>query len=258
MRRVGLLGAVLVFAACRGTLSPLSNRIKVGQEPFLVVVADGEDGLGDLFASSTGGGMAWQLTFTRVDERLPALSRDGISLAFVRSRAPGDTTGVHISVMNLLNGAERQLELPAGMRADELAWSADGSRFYARSETLLLESAAPPARTGFAPVAAVGRAAAESAFVVLPGTPPTVAVERCADGDGLCVRLGGGGVVPLAAGGSGPLRWSGDSVAYQDGGVFVVRPLSGGRTRTLTWDPPLQHPRQATMYAGSGVRDGPS
>lgn len=258
MRRVGLLGVVLVLAACRGTLSPLSNRVKVGQEPFMIVVADGEDGLGDLFASSTGGGTAWQLTFTRVDERLPALSPDGISLAFARSRAPGDTSGVHISVMNLLNGAERQLELPTETRADALAWSADGSRFYARSEGQLLESAAPPAPTGFAPVAAAGRAAAESAFAVLLGTPPTVAVEHCVGGDGLCVRLGDGRVVPLAAGGSGPLRWSGDSVAYWDGGMYVVRPLSGGRTRTLTWDPPLRHPRQATMYAGSGVRDGPS
>lgn len=258
MRRNSLLGALLVLAACRGTLSPLSNRLKVGQEAYVVVVADGEDGLGDLFASSTGGGMAWQITFTRVDERQPALSPDGISLAFVRSRAPGDRAAVHVSVMNLLNGAERQVELPAGMGADQLAWAPDGSRFYLRSESEVLVSPAPPAPTAFSPVSSLDRLAAESAFVVLLGTPPTVAAERCLGGDGLCVRFGDGSVVPLAPEGSAPLRWSGDSVAYRDGGAWVVRPLTGGRTRTLTWDPPLTHPREATMYPGSGVRDGPS
>ena len=258
MRRISLPGALLVLAACRGTLSPLSNRVQVGQEAYVVVVADGEDGSGDLFASSTGGGTAWQITFTRVDERLPALSPDGISLAFVRSRAPDDTAAVHISVMNLLNGAERQVELSAGTRADQLAWSPDGSRIYLRSESQVLVSPAPPAPIAFAPVSAPGRLVADSAFVVLLGTPPTVAAESCVGGAGLCVRLGDGSVVPLAAGGSGPLRWSGDSVAYWDGGVCVVRPMSGGRTRAVTWDPPLAHPRQATMYPGSGVRDGPS
>ena len=258
MSRLGLLGALLVLAACRGTLSPLSNRVKVGQEAYVVLVADGEDNVGDLFASSTGGGMAWRITFTRVDERLPALSPDGISLAFVRSRAPGDTAALHVAVMNLLNGAERQLALPTGMRVDQLAWSADGGRFYIRSADQLLVSPAPPAPTAFTAVPAATTATAESAFVVLLGTPPARAAGSCMSGSGLCVRLRDGSVVPLAPEGSAPLRWSGDSVAYWNTGGYVVRPLTGGRTRALTWAPPLVHPRQATMFPGSGARDGPS
>ena len=125
MNRILPLGALLLAVACRGTLSPLSNRIEVGQEPYVIMVADGEDGLGDLFASSTAGGMPWQITFTRVDERLPSLSPDGISLAFIRSRAPGDTAVRHVAVMNLLNGSERQLPLPAAVRVEQLAWSMD-------------------------------------------------------------------------------------------------------------------------------------
>ena len=109
------LGAALpLLAACSGSLSPLSNKVKVGQEAYVILVADGEDGLGDLFASSTGGGVAFQITFTRVDERLPALAPDGVSLAFVRARAPGDTSELHVAVMNLLNGTERSLDLPTG------------------------------------------------------------------------------------------------------------------------------------------------
>jgi hypothetical protein len=47
-------------------------------------------------------------------------------------------------------------------------------------------------------------------------------------------------------------------VAYLEGDGYVVRPLTGGRTRALSWEPALGHPREATMYPGSGVRDGPS
>ena len=253
------LGAALpLLAACSGSLSPLSNKLKVGQEAYVILVADGEDGLGDLFASSTGGGVAFQITFTRVDERLPALAPDGVSLAFVRARAPGDTSELHIAVMNLLNGTERSLDLPTGLRVDRLAWSADGAQLYVRSPGRMLVSPAPPAPTRFVEVPATARATAESVFVVLLGTPPAGTAERCPGGSGLCVLLRDGSVVPLAPTGDAPLRWSGDSVAYQEGDDYVVRPLTGGRTRRLAWDPPLTHPREATMYPGGGVREGPS
>lgn len=256
--RLGLLGVMLMLSACRGSLSPLSNKLKVGQEAYVVLVADGEDDLGDLFASSTGGGTPFQITFTRVDERLPALAPDGISLAFVRSRAPGDTTELHVVVMNLLNGSERQVVPPDGMRVDRLAWSADGLEIYVHAPGQLLVSRAPPAPTAFTPVPAAALAVAESAFVVLLGTPPVGMAEGCAGASGLCVRLRDGRVVPLAPEGTAPLRWSGDSVGYRVAEGYVVRPLAGGRARGLSWEPPLRHPRQATLYPGSGVREGPS
>ncbi|MEO8139520.1 MAG: hypothetical protein ABI742_07745, partial [Gemmatimonadota bacterium] len=65
---------LLLLVACRGSLSPLSNKIEVGKEPYIVFTADGEGGVGDLFASPLQGETQFQITFTRVDERLPALS----------------------------------------------------------------------------------------------------------------------------------------------------------------------------------------
>jgi hypothetical protein len=250
--------AVLLLAGCRGTLSPLSNKLKIGQEAYVILVADGEDDLGDLFASSTGGGPRFQLTFTRVEERLPALAADGISLAFVRSRAPGDTTSEHVAVMNLLNGAERQVALPAGARVDAIAWSADGAQLFVRAGGQVLASAAPPAPTAFAPLTSAGTEPEDGPFRIVLGTPPAGFMTSCPGGSGLCVRLQDGSTVPLAAEGRGALRWSGDSVAYLEGDGYVVRPLTGGRTRALSWEPALGHPREATMYPGSGVRDGPS
>ncbi|TFG50583.1 MAG: hypothetical protein E4H38_03320, partial [Gemmatimonadales bacterium] len=123
-----VLAGLVLLAACRGTLSPLSNKVEIGQESYIVFAADGEDGVGDLFASSPGGGTAWQITFGRVDERLPALSPDGVMLAFDRGRLPGDTTTRSVVVMNLLNGAERQVVAPGVLRPSAIAWSADGER----------------------------------------------------------------------------------------------------------------------------------
>src|SRR6267142_409397 len=60
---LALLAAGLL-AACRGTLSPLSNRLKIGEESYIVFSADGEDGLSDLFASPPSGSPTFQITFT--------------------------------------------------------------------------------------------------------------------------------------------------------------------------------------------------
>jgi WD40-like Beta Propeller Repeat len=241
----------VLLGACRGSLSPLSNKIEVGRAAYVVFTADGEDGLGDLFASSIQGGTPFQITFTRVDERLPALSPDGSMLAFVRSRLPDDTGDVALVVMNLLNGAERRIALPAELRPEATAWSPDGRRLYLRATGQVFTVPAPPADPVVAPVAAAGRAAADSALAVLVGDPPLAEAVPCANGDGVCVRLGDGTIATVAADGSAPARWLGDSIAYREQGEWTVRPMEGGKLRLLQWTPAPQRVRDLTTFRGA-------
>ena len=280
-RRAALAGALLLAAACRGTLSPLSNKIKVGEEAYVVFSAPGEDGLGDLFASPAEGGTVHQVTFSRVDERLPALAPDGAMLAFTRSRRPGDTTGVHVAVMNLLNGKERRIAGELGGTPTALAWSPDGATLYARTPAGIRSVAAPPA-TGSWQEAPAG----DSVFAVRVGDPVFGVVTTCpASGavpspraaeppsrraveppspraaeppsrraveppsNALCIRLPSDSLVPLAATGKAPARWAGDSVAYRDGADWVVRPLAGGKVRVIHWTRPVT-PEALTVFPG--------
>lgn len=244
MRRMQLAGVALLLgtAACRGTLSPLSNKIDAGREPFFVFVADGEDGLGDLFAAKPEGGTPFQFTFSRVDEALPALAPGGTMVAFIRTRAPGDTTPGSLVVMNLANGAERRVTL-AGNPVDALAWSRDGATIYARRGEAIFTLPAPPATGDLAPVSPGDAAVADSAFRVLLGDPPLGEAVTCAGGAGICARLATGEVQPLSAMGTHPTRWPGDSVAYLEAGSWIVRPLAGGTERTIRFTRPVANPR---------------
>ncbi len=235
-----LLGAV----GCRGTLSPISNKLKVGEEPYVAFTADGEDGVGDLFASALSAGTAYQITFSRVDERLPALSPDGTMLAAVRSRAPGDTSAQSVFVMNLINGNERRIEGEIVGMPDALAWSADGTTLYLRTTAGTLAAAAPPATGRWAP------ASAEEPFAVRLGDPPIAVAFPCDSGGGLCARLEGGVVTRLSAAGTHPVRWAGDSVGYMENGEWLVRPLAGGTIRALQWSARFSRPRELSVYPG--------
>lgn len=248
------LASLLVCAllGCRGTLSPLSNKLKVGQESYIVFVADGEDGKGDLFASPADGGKTFQVTFTRVDERAPALSPDGALLAFLRSRSAGDSS-YSLVVMNLLNGAERRTDAPDGATA--VSWSGDGSFVYLRAGSSLLTTPAPPGALSLKPVAQPQFAGADSSFQVIFGDPPLGQASPCDSGGGVCARLATGESLTLSTEASNPVRWSSDSVAYMEGGTFVVRPLAGGRTRTIRWSTDPKNPRGLTYFRGvSGDR----
>ncbi len=240
------------LVACRGTLSPLSNKLKVGEEPYLAFAADGEGGVGDLFASALVGGIPYQVTFTRVDERLPALSPDGVMLAFVRARAPGDTAAADLVVMNLLNGAERRADLDAAGGVDAIAWSADGGTIYARRGEAIFTLPAPPARGELTPVQPAWAARADSAFRVLLGRPPMGEAMLCPEGEGVCARLGEAPPVPLSPVATSPIRWLGDSVAYLERGEWTIRPLGGGATRILRWTRPVAHPRSVSVFGGAG------
>ncbi len=235
-------------SACRGTLSPLSNKLEVGQDPYVVFTADGEDGKGDLFASRPAGEKAYQITFSRVDEELPALSPDGTILAFIRSAAPSDASTWSLVVMNLLNGSERRVGLRENIPT-RLAWSADGSRLYLQRATGPQVSSVPPGSLSPQPLPISERADADSALAVMLGDPPQAEAVPCPGGAGLCARLGDR-VQAFAEHGSAPARWLGDSVVYLEQGNWIVRPLAGGRTRVLGWTTKLAHPRDLTVFRG--------
>jgi hypothetical protein len=248
------LPLILLLLACRGTLSPLSNKLDIGEEPYLVLAADGEDGQGDLFASTLAGGTAYQVTFTRVDERLAALAPDGTMLAFVRSRSASDSRRWLI-VMNLQSGAERQVEI-RDLVPDATAWSADGRQLYVRGGLSVLTTAAPPATLQLQAVPEAGRPAADSALAVLLGDPAVGVAVPCPTG-GICARFGADTATRIiaAGGATNPVRWAGDSLAYLEGGDWVVRPLAGGRTRILRWSSRApSRPRGLTVFPGRGSR----
>jgi len=97
--------------ACR--VSPLTNRIAVGEEAYLVFVGEGRDGWTDLFAGAAGGGPAVRFTFSREAELSPALDPTGAMVAFLRGGAEGDP--VFLTVMNLLSATERETRVPAAL-----------------------------------------------------------------------------------------------------------------------------------------------
>jgi hypothetical protein len=63
------LSLLLALTAC--AVTPLSRRIRVGEEPFVIGIGEGSDSMTDLFAAPAGGGEFLRLTFTRAEERLP-------------------------------------------------------------------------------------------------------------------------------------------------------------------------------------------
>ena len=93
--------------------------------------------------------------------------------------------------MNLLNGAEREIELPEGAGPPEqVGWTTDGRSLVVRAGGRLYRAAAPPAEGAARPVAGAERAAAESALAVLLGEPGFARVVPCATPEDLCVAGG--------------------------------------------------------------------
>ncbi len=243
-----IVAATLGLAACE--VSPLTNQVAVGEEPYLVFVGEGRDGQTDLFVGPDAGGQTVRLTFSRNPESSPALDPTGVMVAYLRGW-PERAEPPELVVMNLLSAAERSTAVPIALGApDRVAWAPDGRRVFVRVAGGVLASPAPPDRFELTPLAAAERAEADSAFAVLVGDPPRGMVVPCADRpDALCVALGGEEAL-LAAGARDPVRWSGDSVGYLAGGRFEVRPLAGGRARRLEWVHAPANLRQPTRFPG--------
>jgi hypothetical protein len=242
---ISLSGAL----ACHGSLSPIQNKIQVGEEAYAVFAADGEGGEADLYAVHATGGQIFPITFSRVDESAPALSPDGSMLAFVRARSARDST-TELWVMNLLNGAERRLEAPvAVLRITRLGWSRDGRTLYARSDHGSFRVAAPPAPPAPAWVDSTD-ATADTALSVILGDPAFAAAVSCPGRPGLCAVDRSGTATLLSTEGHDAAPWGGDSVAYFAGNVLLVRPLGGGSVRQISFARVPVRPRQLTVFAG--------
>ena len=255
-----LLVAGLGTVACRGSLSPLSNRIAVGQEAYAVFVAPGENGAGDLFAIPGAGGSAFQVTLTRLDESAPALSPDGLVLAFARARTPADTARRTVWALNLASGAERRLyDAPRGGPI-RIGWAGDGRTLYIRSGGELYRVGAPPEIADPRPVPDAEGPRADSALAVLLGEPAFARVVECEAGDAapggpaICAETESGTEVMLAVGARDPARWGSDSVAYFQGDELLVRPLGGGTIRRMEWARAPISPGQVTYFGGTGER----
>jgi hypothetical protein len=234
-------------------LSPLKNRVGVGVESYVVFAADGENGEGDLYAGSARGGGAFRVTFTRVHETAPALSPDGIMLAFIRGPHAADSAGHRVWVMNLLNGAERELSaFGPGVYPRRLGWSLDGSSLFVRTSRGDFRVTAPPADPEFHAVSPTEKATADTLLAVPLGFPVVGVAADC--DSGICAFTPSGSQV-LTGTGRAAFRWGADSVAYFAGDEIEVRPLGGGTTRQLRWSGVPGRLRTATQFPGVGPTD---
>ena len=252
-----LTSYLLPLTAC-GTLPPLRGKIDVGHESFAIFV--GGNGLnGDLYAVRADGGPAIPITFTTVAELRPSLSPGGTEVAFLRGRSLRDSVPATIWVMNLLNGAERELRLPKGAAAPErVAWTRDGGSVLVSAGEGRYRINAPPEPSNPVEVPPEDRAAAESSLAVLIGDPVFARVIPCERPEDLCLvpRNGRTGILAQAA--SDPVRWGPDSVAFFVGELLQIRPLARGRPRLLNWSEVPARPRQMTFFQAPAERPGPS
>jgi hypothetical protein len=232
IRPAGLL-LLTMTAAC--TLPPLRGRVEIGSDPYAVIVADGSGG-SDLFAIHGRTGETIALTFSPVRELAPSLAPDGGAVAFLREPA-GVDGGVRTAwVMNLLSGAERELESQATAGTPQrVAWAPDGSALYIETDRGTWRYGMPPG-TAPQPLEAAHRAEADSAFMVLLGSPAFARAESCEAGEAVCV-VSGQGTERLAADATSPARWGTDSVAFVRAGQIHVWPLGGGAPRRVETTP---------------------
>ena len=230
------------------SLSPVKNRVDVGVESYVAFDGDGEDGEGDLYIGSASGGQAFRITFTRVHESSPALSPDGTMLAFVRGSHAADSSDHRIWIMNLLNGAEREVpELAKGAFPQKLGWSLDGTALFVRTSRGAFRVSPPPSNPDPKPVETEAAATADTVLDVPLGAP-IAAVARDCD-SGVCAFTPSGSTV-LSRTGRAPFRWGADSVGYFEGELIEVRPLRGGSTRQLRWGGLPTNIRGASQFPG--------
>jgi hypothetical protein len=240
--RMFLLGGLLTLGC---SLSPLHRKIKVGEEPFVVFVASGPDDKADLFASAPTGGEPVRLTFTAMTERMPRLTPRGDMVAFLRERTTD--SGQDLVVMNLLSGAERLLELPAETGVvTALGWSRDQSAIYLQGSTSRWRVTAPPAPIAIALLDASTTAEADTALMVVLGTPAFARAEPCAQG-GICVVGPSGMPTQLSVEGRAPFRWGSDSLAWFDNDRIMIRSLGPGNVRQLSWDAGVSELREGSF-----------
>jgi hypothetical protein len=249
---LGLLFALLATSGCQDTFYPLKNRITPGTDAFVVLVGDGQAGAGELWAGHGGGGNLFQVTYTLADEDLPALTPSGGVLAFLRAPTAADSTARRIWFMNLVTGAERELDaLPDSSIPTRLAFNDTGDTLYARTPTGIWSIAAPPVVSPPRRLAASDSIRADSSLAVFLGEPKFARVGACTSTAGALCAFPPSGEVMWQEGGTDPVRWGSDSVGYLVGDRMIVRSGGGGRSREVRWTrvpPRLRRPTFAPPF----------
>ena len=251
LRPLSALAAGLLLAACERGFLPLGGRFDIGRDPMVIFVGGDAPAGGDLYALQADGGGAIPITFSVVGEMRPALSPDGGQVAFLRGGSLTDSLPASVWVLNLLNGAERQVGVPLqGGRPEQVGWSGDGGTLVVRTAAGLYRAPAPPAEGPARPVPRAEAAAAESTLAVLLGRPAFARVVPCETPDALCVVGDSGPPAVLAERARDAARWGDDSVAYLTDDRLVVRPVGPGRPRVIAWGLVPPRPRQLTVFPG--------
>jgi len=249
-RRVAPL-FLLLAAACGVT--PLTNKIDVGSEAFVVGIGEAPDGMTDLYAAPASGGTVFRVTFNRLQEQKPRLSASGALLVYLRS-SPVETAEPEpeIVMLNLLTMAERGVRLPADAgRPTAVAWLPGDSAVAVRAGGPIWTFAAPPEPPRFTRVSSADSSRADSALAVLLGEPPFARIETCGTGAaGVCIRTASGETSAIDSTGQGGLRWGTDSLGFFSGGTFTVRPLGAGRARYPAWRSAPAGFRELTYHPG--------
>jgi hypothetical protein len=251
MRNFRLLLCLLLAGstACRDTFYPLKNRVTPGEDAFVVFVADGQAGAGELWAGQGSGGNVYQVTYTLSDEDAPALAPSGGVLAYTRAPSATDSAARQIWFMNMVSGNEREVpRLPDGAVPLALAFSEDGTTLYVRTTRGLWSIAAPPAVSAPRRLAAADSLRADSALTPWLGEPPFARIGPCAVAAGfLCAFPPGSAEAPLQEGGFDPVHWGADSVGFFVDDRLLVRAGGGGRIREVKWTRMPKSPRRPTF-----------
>ncbi len=247
LRLFPLTAHLLPLTAC--AVTPLTNRIAVGEEAFVIGVGEGADSMTDLYAAPAAGGSFVRLTFTRAEERLPRLSPEGTAVAFVRRDGAREAPRWSLVVLDLHTTVEHRAQLPGGAAAPtRIGWTADGSAAIVLAGGYFT-LATVPGKQSLVAVSPQASLAADSMTRELLGDPPSAMVRECAGG-GFCIAAANGETSALDPGATDAIRWGPDSVAYLTPRGFTVRPLAGGPSRRPDWRGKPAGLRSLTYHPG--------
>jgi hypothetical protein len=236
----------LTFLTACG-VTPLTSKIRVGEEAFVLGVGEGSDGQTDLFAAPAGGGSFTRITFTRAEEAAPRLSPSGTGVTFLRRNAPGEPWS--LVLLDLLTNRESAAPIPRVVGEPVgIGWSVDGSQVAVRAQGFLV-TPTPPRAVWLRAVPLDSVPWADSVTGGLLGQPPKAMIASC--GDVFCVVAGAD--TTRLQGVREPIPWGPDSLGYFIGStaVWEVRPLGGGHTRRPVWTDMPEGLRQLTYQRGS-------
>ena len=244
---LGVAIGIVVLVGC--SVTPLTSKVKVGEEAFVIVVGEGPDGATDLFVAPATAGKFYRLTYTRVAEGQPRIGPSGTAVAFFRRFE----TETDLVILDLLTMAERRTRL-APSDAQRIAWSKSGDSIYVATPDGVLAGALATDDLGLSPIPASGRARADSLLSDPLGDPVIALIKPCRQHPGPCASGADSLETPLGADIADPFRWGPAAVGYVRGGQIEVRPLGGGRADRPTLTDPPKGIRQPTHHPGTTGR----